>query len=221
MWPSVPLLRQWKSRKTPTRTDGAPGAGHVGYLVNTRAGLTGDPGIGYDYVLAANGLYVQAESESIQARILTAQAGVRGLADSGEQLRLRHGPIPAGILDLGLEWFRATTDTERIFTVLWDQGRYRTVVPAQAGSAGSLRYTPPKGVILEVHSHCRMNAFFSDTDDSDEQGFHIYGVVGRIDRERPQLSLRVGVYGHFAPVRWEQVFTGPRPDFDFTATGAQ
>ena len=27
----------------------------------------------------------------------------------------------------------------------------------------------------------------------------------------PELCLRVGVYGHFAPVDWPQVFDGPDP----------
>ena len=26
-----------------------------------------------------------------------------------------------------------------------------------------------------------------------------------------RLSLRVGVYGHFAPLDWSQVFSGPEP----------
>ena len=49
----------------------------------------------------------------------------------------------------------------------------------------------------------------------DEQGFRIYGVVGRLDAPRPELSLRVGVYGHFAPVDWLQVFDGPNPGVRF------
>ena len=61
------------------------------------------------------------------------------------------------------------------------------------------------------HDHTQTRAFFSGTDDRDEQGFRIYGVVGRLDTLRPELSLRVGVYGHHAPVRWSQVFDGPSP----------
>ena len=41
--------------------------------------------------------------------------------------------------------------------------------------------------------------------------FRIYGVVGRLDALRPELRLRVGVYGHFAPLEWPQVFCGPEP----------
>ena len=88
---------------------------------------------------------------------------------------------------------------------------YRLVVPPQAGTATRLAYQPPAGVVAEFHSHGSSRAFFSATDDRDEQGFRIYGVVGRLDAPLPELSLRVGVYGHFAPVDWAQVFDGPDP----------
>ena len=42
----------------------------------------------------------------------------------------------------------------------------------------------------------------------------IYGVVGRLDTPLPGLNLRVGVYGHFAPLCWSQVFGGPNPCLD-------
>ena len=64
-------------------------------------------------------------------------------------------------------------------------------------------------MVAEFHSHGTSRAFFSATDDRDEQGFRTYGVAGRLDTDRPELSLRVGVYGHFAPVEWSQVFDGP------------
>ena len=87
----------------------------------------------------------------------------------------------------------------------WDGEVYQLVVPPQAGTSTSVAYRPPDGVVVEFHSHGRSRAFFSATDDRDEQGFRIYGVVGRLNTPRPELSLRLGVYGHFAPVDWSQV----------------
>ena len=181
----------------------------VGYLVNHATGLTGAQGIGFDYVLGSGGVYVQSESANLTARVLAAPCEVRGLAPVAEKVTLSHGPIPAQLFELGLRWFRDDPDTERFFAVRWDGRSYRLVVPPQAGTATSLAYLPPAGVVAEFHSHGGSRAFFSDTDDRDEQGFRIYGVAGRLDNDRPELSLRVGVYGHFAPVEWAQVFDGP------------
>ena len=183
----------------------------VGYLVNLKDGLSGAHGIGFDYVLGSGGLYVQSESAHLTARVPVAPCKVRGLASVTEKVELTHGPIPSGLFEVGLRWFQDDPTTERFFAVRWDGRSYRLVVPEQEGTATRLKYRPPAGVVAEFHSHGTSRAFFSKTDDSDEQGFRIYGVVGRLDKPRPELSLRVGVYGHFAPVEWSQVFDGPVP----------
>ena len=181
----------------------------MGYLVNHPSGLAGFHGVGYDYVLGAGGLYVQSESAHLTARIPVAPSNVRGLASVSEKLEFTHGPIPAHVFELGLGWMLAAPDTERFFAVRWDGDAYRLVVPAQEGTGLSLSYQPPSGVVAEFHSHGSHRAFFSATDDRDEQGFRVYGVVGRLDSPTPELTLRVGVYGHFAPLHWQQVFDGP------------
>ena len=182
----------------------------MGYLVNHRDGLAGVNGIGYDYVLGSGGLYVQSRGAHLTARILIAPGALRGLAPVTEKLALHHGPIPAYILAWGIRWFQAAPHTERFFAVRWD-GDYRAVVPEQSGTASSLTYEPPGGVVAEFHSHGSSRSFFSRTDDRDELGFRIYGVVGKVDTPRPELTLRVGVYGHFAPLKWPQVFGSPAP----------
>ena len=128
-----------------------------------------------------------------------------------EKAQLTHGPIPAHLFGLGLRWFQDDPATERLFALGWDGDAYRLVVPPQAGTETSLAYRPPASVVAEFHSHGSSRAFFSGTDDRDEQGFRIYGVMGRLDTPRPELRLRVGVYGHFAPLDWPQVFSGPEP----------
>ena len=206
----------WRSPKGDGATANASPAANagpepVGFLVNRAAGLTGIQGIGYDYVLGSGGVYVQSKSAHLVARVLVASCQVRGLAPVTGKVALSHGPIPAELFELGLRWFQADPSTERLFAVRWDGQAYRLVVPEQAGTATSLAYRPPAGVVAEFHSHGRARAFFSATDDRDEQGFRIYGVAGRLDTDRPELSLRVGVYGHFAPLDWSQVFNGAEP----------
>ena len=186
-------------------------ASPVGYLVNHPSGLSGSQGIGFDYVLGSGGVYVQSESAQLTARVLVAPCEVRGLAPVSEKVELVNGPIPARLFEVGLRWFGDDPDTERFFAVRWDGRSYRPVVPPQDGTATSVNYRPPAGVVAEFHSHGSSRAFFSATDDGDEQGFRAYGVVGRLDAPDPELSLRVGVYGHFAPVDWPQVFDGPAP----------
>jgi PRTRC genetic system protein A len=99
---------------------------------------------------------------------------------------------------------------------MWDNGprrMWRLAIPEQERSATSCKpigaAVAPGGsyekAVIEVHSHHSMSAFFSSTDDKDEQGFRIYGVLGTIF-DRPTLRLRIGVYGQFWEVPAEDFF---------------
>ena len=107
---------------------------------------------------------------------------------------------------MGIHWFRRPPGVERYFAIQWDGSQYHPVIPEQQERAASLSYHSPESAVLEFHSHGRMAAFFSGTDDRDEQGFRLYGVAGKLDRMEPELRLRVGVYGHFQEVPPEKVF---------------
>ena len=72
-----------------------------------------------------------------------------GLASVTEKVELAHGPIPARLFEVGLRWFQNDPHTERFFAVRWDGRSYRLVVPEQEGTASSLKYTPPPGVVAE------------------------------------------------------------------------
>ena len=189
--------------------------------MNHPGGLSGFHGVGYDYVLGAGGLYVQSESANLTARALVAPAEVRGLAPVSGKLALTHGLIPAHVFELGLSWMLSAPGTERFFAIRWDGDAYRLVVPPQAGTGSSLAYEPPVGVVAEFHSHGSHRAFFSATDDRDEQGFRVFGVVGRLDAPTPELTLRLGIYGHFAQLHWSQVFDGPNPGLRLVGDGAE
>jgi len=88
---------------------------------------------------------------------------------------------------------------------------YALVFPVQAANEGMVvpadRYHPAlEHVLIDLHSHNSMTAFFSSQDDRDEQnGFRIYAVVGRLNT-KPQIKVRVGVFGCWMAVRPSLVF---------------
>ncbi|GAJ12486.1 unnamed protein product, partial [marine sediment metagenome] len=53
---------------------------NVGYMTNHLDGLSGEKGLYYNYILASNGLFIEAENPSIAARVLVAECEIRGLA---------------------------------------------------------------------------------------------------------------------------------------------
>ena len=123
-------------------------------------------------------------------------------------------PSRHALFELGLRWFQDAPDTERFFAVRWDGRR----LPAggareQAGTATRLAYTArPQGVVAEFHSHGRSRSFFSKPPTTGTSRASEYtGWWEGWTPLLPELSLRVGVYGHFAPLDWPQVFSGANP----------
>ncbi len=57
--------------------------------------------------------------------------------------------------------------------------------------------TDQSNIVVELHSHNTMAAFFSPTDDRDELGGRFYAVIGRLDQAQPQIVIRLGMFGHW------------------------
>jgi len=177
----------------------------VGYLINTKQGQEGETGLFFNYVLAENGLFVQASGPLIRASVCIADAKVRGLSPVEEKVELVKGKIPRYIYDLAISGLGADPCQERYLAVTWE-GQYHLRAPAQETSACSVTYDRQVSTILDIHSHGTMKPFFSWTDDHDEQGLRLYMVVGHLDYLIPEVKMRVGVYGYFAPINIEGVF---------------
>jgi len=84
--------------------------------------------------------------------------------------------------------------------------------PPQQATATSVLATgiEDPAIVCDLHSHGNMRAFFSQTDDADEQATKAYVVIGKLDTE-PEIRLRVGVYGCWQPLPVTAVFTGSGP----------
>lgn len=177
----------------------------VGYLLNKREGLEGEPGLFYNYILAENGLFIRAENPLIKGTLCISPVDIRGLAPLDKQIELTHGKIPRRLYDLALSVLMAGSDREQYLAVTWEN-QYHLKIPPQDRYSGSVRYERLPSTILDIHSHGVMRSFFSGTDNDDEQGLCLYMVVGRLDTLLPEVELRLGVYGYFAPLSIEDIF---------------
>ena len=61
----------------------------------------------------------------------------------------------------------------------------------------------------DLHSHNRMPAVFSKTDDHDERATRVYMVVGRLDRYFPEITVRISNGGRFLEIAPAQVLEMP------------
>lgn len=187
----------------------------VDYLI-ARTGLPPRSGDAYDYVLAGDGLYLATENRFLEVRVPVALAQVRGLPPVGPRFVLRRGRLPQQIWEEIVAAARSfsTRGQELLLAVTFSESAgYRLVAPRQITGPLSVLYERFPDVVLAIHSHHRFPADFSPTDDADEQGFGLYGVLGRLDQDQPEVALRLGVYGYFFPLPWGAVFDGNRGSF--------
>ena len=163
----------------------------------------------YDYILSTQGLIKRSSNSHTEADLLLAALPI-GLELIGLNLhpyplrgiQLKLPRIPGHILQDILADARQDISREFMYLVRFDAltGRYVIDRPEQNGTGIHVGYNPSANsdVVLEIHSHHTMPAFFSPTDNRDEQGGRWYAVMGRIHQEQPQLALRLGMYGQWA-----------------------
>ena len=178
----------------------------VGFLTNLLTGLEGEHGVFYDYIMAADGLFIQARNAHLAATVCIAPQVVRGLVPLEENVQLLHGKIPMYFLNLALSVLCIKPDIEQYLALTW-QSNYSLSIPSQSQTPASVTYETLPGTMLDIHSHVgSVPPHFSGIDDHDEQGFCLYAVVGDLRNLCPTVELRLGVYGYFMPLEKEDVF---------------
>ncbi len=178
----------------------------VGYLLNRQEGLEGERGVYYDYIVASNGLFIEAENKLLEVRVPVANCEIRGLAPLKTKFVLTFGSIPQRFFDLALDMFLADIEREHYVAVIGDAG-YHIHVPVQQNEGSQVVYECSDRVVLDLHSHGIMGAWFSQKDDEDDTGLKVYGVIGNLGKT-PTVNLRLGVYGYYLPLAWKEVFDG-------------
>ncbi len=77
--------------------------------------------------------------------------------------------------------------------------------------APAMPETEDRFVFVQLHSHARMKAFFSGQDGRDEVRTGFYGVLGPMDKPRPEALFRFSCGGVFVPVNPYRLFEEARP----------
>ena len=185
------------------------------YLTSAVA-LPGARLTGYDYITAGNGLFKRARNRHVEACLPLAACRVAGLPAVEPYVRLAGDRLPGTLLWAALADARRRAIDRPVEAMYHlyrlDDGKARLVYPAQdaTGARDAYQGGGDPAIVMDVHSHCEMSAFFSATDDRDETGFRFYAVMGHIFT-RPEIRLRLGIYGDHWPVPVTALFTDSGP----------
>jgi PRTRC genetic system protein A len=164
--------------------------------------MSGAPGI--TWIWARDGIYKRGQDAVRDVTVLVnptpptpgLTALLPGIAWRGLTRRL-----PGQLLTAMLAHARKAMDEgrpiEQQYHVTLEAGQVRVRVPHQDATPGRVTYAPPVSpVLLDLHSHHGMPAFFSATDDADDTGLGVSVVIGRIFGARPAIAARLCCYGH-------------------------
>lgn len=186
------------------------------------------------YVLANDGALYQYHQFSMGRSALTKIADTPIRTNGGKSLLkpylktlVNDKKIPIEMLENIVEFFKRVMtltkgngghgEYEAMAHIVWNKRTesYRVAIPKQKVSKAAVSYdwshvTADEEVILDIHSHNTMGAFFSGTDENDDKTYvGISGVAGELNKAEPKLIWRFNAYKTKVSLTLEDIFAVP------------
>lgn len=173
-----------------------------------------------NYVMTKKGCFEVRETPIGKMTVETKE--IAGLdTELQEGIELSIPPIPGALLATTVEFFRAVyqqkSEAEAFLQFFYDRENeeYFIHCPIQLVSGAMVRFKRDPEMeaqhmlVMDIHSHNSMPAFFSTIDDADEQEDRLYGVIGCVQQRIPQMEFRMGCAGRFVELDGRSLFTKP------------
>ena len=203
-------------------------------IVQDDGKLPSIPNCLYAYIMAGNGVFLYAKRDDLEVLIPVSRATIAGLPLLEPFVNMPR--VPAILMRHILQASKQNLPNEILFWFNFDHDRqvWNVDAPVQVcrpASAFPVDKSDPLGIkaLIDLHSHARMEPFFSPTDNKDEQGFRIFAVIGKVN-EKPEIRVRVGVYGNYWNIPASSIFERPaeiwdayygKGDLDYEATNIE
>lgn len=133
-------------------------------------------------------------------------------------LALKLPKLPVALLQQVHHFFKDVCEkqggVEAAVQIFWNREvkSYFIYVNEQIVTTGSVNFVRDEELekkhllVMDIHSHNTMNAFWSATDDRDEKGTRLFGVIGKLEDFIPEMKFRLGVSGRFIDLELDEVF---------------
>ena len=170
-----------------------------------------DAGHLYNYLLAGNGVFLQAQRPGLSVLLRIAPALVRGLPVLRSRLRVRFPRVPKPIvremLSVAAEAARDPNGgLEVLLYLTLHAGRWQLLQPTQEQTHSSVQLARDADraavmdALIDVHSHPFAMRGFSGTDNQSDGGAFRFAVLIADPAGAPSLHARLCVYGAFLEV---------------------
>jgi len=196
-------------------------AGYKGVFANMEEAEASDKHI---RILPARDGHVYEIRCTEAGKFIAPTENVKELSEVNAGFKPALPPVSFSIFSQVLTFFRYYMrdgrESEVMVYVYWDKQEqgYRISVPMQKVGPAHISVVIPTDEtidadryihVADIHSHNRMPAFFSGTDDRNELATRVYIVVGRLNQDSPEIRARVSVGGRFVNIDARQVVEIP------------
>lgn len=176
-----------------------------------RFGRLPQAGQGQRVLIARNGVFVEVRRPWLHSVLKLADlpdTPPLPYGDMREGIEFSFGVIPIAMLDEFVAHGRANLPNEVAGALIF--GSASSTLRLQMHEAidsgpGGVRYrmpelAPDESLAVDLHTHGTLPAFWSGTDDADDQGVKVCGVFGSLHLRRPTAAFRLAVNGCFRPL---------------------
>lgn len=137
-------------------------------------------------------------------------------------VRFSFGTIPIAFLDGFIAAGRAALPNEIAGGLIYSAARATlrlAIYELLRSTAHGIQYRMPplardESIAVDLHTHGRLPAFWSATDDLDDRSVKVAGVFGNLDGERPSAAFRLVLNGMYRPLAHPWQAAVPRFDTD-------
>jgi PRTRC genetic system protein A len=172
-------------------------------IVESKSVQNSPPG----YLWAGNGIFRSVNRTEFNATIAHKLVTTPGLTELDPSFELLVSKVPPDKVKGIIDRINQYPDLEQLFYLYWRGTAWEVICPEQEctpTSCISLEQYPEPAAI-EIHSHGSMGAFFSATDNKEENGCRISTVIGRTNNQLEIVS-RVCAHGLFLDVASDQIY---------------
>lgn len=165
-------------------------------------------------LMASNGIWLEVCRAWFYARVPIAKplsmATPYGLVS--EALRFGFGKLPSAMVAQFIEQARVRSPNECAAWVVWNQqtGEWKLMMLEETSvGPGHVSVNLPtlgedEYMVMDLHSHGLLDAFFSSTDNDDDRGAtKIAGVIGNLNKPEVTALFRLCANGVFLPLPFD------------------
>ena len=153
------------------------------------------------FIWAGNGIFRYVTRREFKAVVCHREVHTPGLPEFKQEFKLLVPPVPQTKVKAIIKQIQQEPDLEQLFYLYWRGDRWEVLFPEQECTPSTCiagdRFLEP--AVIEIHSHGAARAFFSGTDDLEEDGCRISTVIGKSNGQLEIVS-RVCVHGLFLPI---------------------